>query len=123
MPEIELKVMDGVLQGRVVEVFHFQKETFRAHGTPFNFVVVDEEFIDTKERLFQRLGMPRKEFERIKICIVPKVGKHVYLADGSLTIDVDDKILDFRPENGEFFLGLDHIDKGRRTGGVGVKIN
>jgi hypothetical protein len=40
-----------------------------------------------------------------------------------LKFTVDEKILDFKPENGEFALGLDHVDKGRRTGGVGVKIN
>jgi ubiquitin carboxyl-terminal hydrolase 7 len=82
MPEIELKVIDAVVAGKIVEVFHFQKDTFRAHGSPFTFVIVEEAFADTKERLFERLGMPRKEFERIKICMVPKIGKAVYLADG-----------------------------------------
>ena len=76
--------MDNVIQGKIIEVFHFQKETFRAHGTPFSFVLIDEVFSDTKERLFERMGMPRKEFDRIKICMVPKTGKAVYLEDGKL---------------------------------------
>ncbi|CAG8707539.1 7798_t:CDS:2, partial [Racocetra fulgida] len=64
--ELELYVDD-----KIIQVFHFTKETLCAHGIPFKFVLkADEPFSQTKLRLQLRLGMNEKDFSKVKIAVV-----------------------------------------------------
>jgi ubiquitin carboxyl-terminal hydrolase 7 len=85
VPDEEIRLQEGSLDGKLVEVFHFSKEPFRSHGTPFLFrLVPGEVWSATKERLCQSMGMPRKDFDRIKIALCPRHGKHLYPEDGTI---------------------------------------
>lgn len=69
--------------GERVEVFHYSKEIFRSHSSPFNFVVLKERFEETRKRLLIKSGINKKEFERIKIIVLQGgLGKPYCPTDG-----------------------------------------
>lgn len=75
----------GVEEHFFINVFHFQNEVNRSHGTPFKFMLVEgEKFADTKKRLEKRTGFKGKSFEKIKFAIVRRANftKPVYINDG-----------------------------------------
>ena len=68
IPLDELEVSD---EDKVINVFHFTKETHRVHGIPFRFVIKKgEKFADTKQRLQIRLAVNEKDFSKFRFALV-----------------------------------------------------
>ncbi|GES93025.1 cysteine proteinase [Rhizophagus clarus] len=100
---------------RTIQVYHFTKDPIRVHGIPFKFAIKKGETLaDTKVRLRHRLDMDGKDFSKVKIAIVPgtSYAKPEYLEDDGI-------ILSEKKLSNEECLGLDHVDKTGRVGGVG----
>ncbi|RHZ60946.1 hypothetical protein Glove_350g9 [Diversispora epigaea] len=111
IPEEELKVEPN---DKIVQVYHFTKESLRTHGIPFKFVIkAGESFTDTKVRLQQRLGMGEKDFAKVRVAVVQGATypKHQYLEDDVILSDIK--------WGSDDFLGLDHVDKTGRAGRSG----
>ena len=100
VPEEELHAPEGAKR---INVFHFNREPARAHGVPFQFLMLPvrrgssfhnrranvngdqgEIFKKTKERLEKRMALKDKQFEKIKFALVPRMSyvKPTYLNDG-----------------------------------------
>ena len=70
---------------KVISCFHFNKEPSRSHGIPFQFVVKHGETLgQAKGRLQERLGIPEKDFSKIKFWFIPTAsyGKQRQIEDG-----------------------------------------
>ncbi|KAK9478111.1 hypothetical protein V1514DRAFT_307930 [Lipomyces japonicus] len=97
--------LDKTEDERYIEVYHFQKEPSRAHGTPFLFVLKPgEKFADTKVRLQKRTGLKDKQFEKVKFALVQKLhySKPLYIEDEQVVYDIAER---------DDVIGLDHLDK------------
>ncbi|KAG0139390.1 hypothetical protein CROQUDRAFT_111631 [Cronartium quercuum f. sp. fusiforme G11] len=100
-------------EGKLIDVYHFQKEQTRHHGIPFRFLIKPNEvFTDTKERLRIRLGVSDKEISKMKFSIAQfsTYTKPSYILE-------TDVIYDHKWLKGDL-LGIDHLDKSRKTGGL-----
>ncbi|CAG8517017.1 2181_t:CDS:10 [Diversispora eburnea] len=104
IPEEELKAEPN---DKIIQVYHFTKESLRTHGIPFKFV------IKAVIRLQQRLGMNEKDFAKVRVAVVQGATypKHQYLED--------DVILSEIKWGNDDYLGLDHVDKTGRAGRSG----
>ncbi|CAG8473953.1 35423_t:CDS:10, partial [Racocetra persica] len=101
---------------KIIQVFHFTKEPFCAHGIPFKFVIkADEPFSQTKLRLQLRLGMNEKDFSKVKIAIVQPES---YEDPEYISIDDDDFILSNYDFIDDELLGLDYQET--KTGRAGI---
>ncbi|KAI9685955.1 MAG: hypothetical protein M1820_010704 [Bogoriella megaspora] len=88
---------------RLIMAIHFDKETSKAHGVPFVFLVKQGEvFSDTKERISKRTGLKGKQLEKIKFAVVPR---SMYMKP---TYVEDDEILSEKMNANDEMLGLDH---------------
>ncbi|CAG8548591.1 11917_t:CDS:10 [Cetraspora pellucida] len=111
--ETELRAND-----KIIQAFHFTKETFYAHGIPFKFVIkAGEPFSATKLRLQLRLGMNENDFLRVKVAIIQPVSyaKPQYIEDNTVILSnygLTDEL-----------LGLDHVDKTGRAGRLRVVLD
>lgn len=106
IPQEELIIdSDSVL----VPVMHFQKELFTAFGIPFYVKITEGETISSlQDRIREKLGMPEKEFEKIKFCLVA-MGKLTYFPDDP---ERQLQTSDFITNNPQpLWLGLDHVNK------------
>ncbi|KAI8455154.1 ubiquitin thiolesterase [Phakopsora pachyrhizi] len=100
-------------EGKIIDVYHFQKELTRHHGIPFKFLIKPgEAFTETKERLRQRLGLTEKEIIKMKFSIAQfnTYTKPSYILD-------TDTIFDHKWSKGDL-LGIDHLDKSRKNVGL-----
>jgi len=107
IPQEEL-IMDA--DSILVPVMHFQKELFTAFGIPFYVKITDNETIaNLQDRIRDKLGLPEKEFEKIKFCLVA-MGKLTYFPDEP---DRQLQTSDFSNANSPqpLWLGLDHVNK------------
>ncbi|CAO3595063.1 unnamed protein product [Absidia cylindrospora] len=87
-----------------ITVFHYQRDTTRAHSVPFKFLIINgEPFERTNKRLQQRTGMNDKDWAKVKVSIVSKYT--------TTPIDEDDYKLCDHEFLSEDLLGLDHPDK------------
>ncbi|KAI8341471.1 hypothetical protein BC941DRAFT_416983 [Chlamydoabsidia padenii] len=87
-----------------INVFQFQRDTYRTHSVPFKFLVIkDEPFGETRKRLQQRTGMNDKDWSKVKVCIVSTYS--------TTCIENDDDKLSDHQFTSEDSLGLDHMDK------------
>lgn len=96
--------MDPGAGEMLASAFHFDKETGKAHGHPFIFLIKEvrlstpfilttthksqgELFSATKERLSKRIGLKGKQFDKIKFAVVSRsaYAKPEYLTDGMYT--------------------------------------
>ncbi|XP_066936124.1 ubiquitin carboxyl-terminal hydrolase 7-like [Clytia hemisphaerica] len=93
----------------LIPVMHFQKELFTAFGTPFFVKLSDGETIATlQERVREKLGLPEKEFDKIKFCLVA-MGKLTYFPDEP---DRPLQTSEFTRDTPQpLCLGLDHVNK------------
>ncbi|KAF4524831.1 hypothetical protein B566_EDAN014313 [Ephemera danica] len=67
----------------LVPVAHFSKDVYATFGTPIVVKVKHgESFPKVKERIQKKLGLPEKEFERIKFTVVV-MGRAIYINDDS----------------------------------------
>ncbi|KAJ3321282.1 hypothetical protein HDV06_004507 [Boothiomyces sp. JEL0866] len=115
IPQEELDV--DIKGGMIVDVFHFQKETFRSHGIPFTFLLIPgEPLSEAKVRLQERSGISKKDFERVKLF-------HVTSNYTKITPLEEDDLVIFEVCESGGCLGLEHIDRGRKSSGGGIKIN
>lgn len=76
---------------RIAYAFSFDRETNKAHGFPFSFVVKEGELLSAaKERISKRMQVKGKGFEKIKFAVVAKQGytKPEYLSDGEFSHSV-----------------------------------
>ncbi|KAI9784883.1 MAG: hypothetical protein M1816_000578 [Peltula sp. TS41687] len=106
IPEDELQAEDKT---KFINAFHFNKDPSKAHGVPFRFILKQgETFKQTKERLEKRTGLKGKLFEKIRFALVPRV---TYTKPSYLN-DEDDELYEALSE-GEFLLGLDHVDRSK----------
>ncbi|EGG09841.1 uncharacterized protein MELLADRAFT_42507 [Melampsora larici-populina 98AG31] len=99
--------------GKLIDVYHFQKEQTRHHGIPFKFLIKPGEiFTDTKERLRIRLGINEKEINKMKFSIAQfnTYTKPSYILDS-------DVIFDHKWSKGDL-LGIDHLDRSRKAVGL-----
>lgn len=104
--EVPKEEVDASETDKIINVFHYSREPQRWHGIPFKFVTKPgEKFIDTKQRLQQRLNVGEKEFAKYKFSLITSM----YYKQPSL-IDDGDVIHDHNFAQQDA-LGLDHIDK------------
>jgi ubiquitin carboxyl-terminal hydrolase 7 len=88
----------------LVTVYHFSKEPSHAHSVPFKLHVQPTDSIQNIKILIKnRLGLPDKDMEKIKLAIVTANNHASYPEDDSCTI-------------GEYweagaYIGLDHPDR------------
>ncbi|XP_023245457.1 ubiquitin carboxyl-terminal hydrolase 7 [Copidosoma floridanum] len=118
IPKDELILSEDEL---LVPVAHFQKDVFATFGVPFLFKVKHgEPFVKMKERLFKKLGVQEKEFEKFKFAIVSANKAHLINDTPEYCMDLSD----FKPHQNQIFslsnsstapqkpwLGLDHVNK------------
>jgi ubiquitin carboxyl-terminal hydrolase 7 len=100
---------------KYIHVYHFSKETSRAHGIPFKFLIKkDEIFADTKKRLQARTGINDKDWAKVKFAFVPSSAYHKPTA-----LEEESLVLGKEKWGSEDYLGLDHLDKSGRGGRLG----
>ncbi|XP_032457106.1 ubiquitin carboxyl-terminal hydrolase 7 isoform X1 [Nasonia vitripennis] len=118
IPKDELNLSEDEI---LVPVAHFHKDVFSTFGIPFFFKIKHgEPFLQMKERLFKRLDIQEKEFEKFKFAIVTANKPHFINDSPDYCMDIGD----FRPHQNQIFplsnsganqqkpwLGLDHINK------------
>ncbi|TVY85149.1 Ubiquitin carboxyl-terminal hydrolase [Lachnellula suecica] len=98
----------------IINAFHYQNEPNKSHGIPFKFRIKEgEKFSDTKTRLEKRTGIKGKNFEKIKFSVVRRshYSKPQYLSDDDILWDV--------ATSDDDMLGLDHMDRTRKTNNGG----
>lgn len=71
-----------------------------------------EPFSETCKKIAILSGLPKKDFERVKVGLVARNNKVHYAEEDEVAADYE----------GVVAIGLDHADKGRRGGGGGVVI-
>ncbi|KAJ8665675.1 hypothetical protein QAD02_007337 [Eretmocerus hayati] len=96
--EIPRDEMDLSEDELLVPVAHFHKDIFSTFGIPFLFKVKQgEPFMQMKERLFKRLGIQEKEFEKYKFAIVSANKAHFINESPDYSMDVSD----FKPHQSQ----------------------
>ncbi|XP_058793308.1 ubiquitin carboxyl-terminal hydrolase 7 [Phymastichus coffea] len=118
VPKDEVSLLDDEI---LVPVAHFYKDVYSTFGIPFFFKIKHgESFTRMKERLFKKLGVQEKEFEKFKFAIVT-ANKPQFISDSpEYCIDISD----FKPHQNQIFplsntgnisqkpwLGLEHVNK------------
>lgn len=93
----------------LIPVMHYQKELVTAFGVPFYVKLTDRETIASlQERVRLRLGLPEKEFEKIKFSLIC-MGKITYFPeDPDRQLNIQDFASSTPSPN---WLGLDHVNK------------
>ncbi|KAF8343945.1 cysteine proteinase [Cantharellus anzutake] len=113
--EIPLDELESRDAEKIIDVFHFTKETSRTHGVPFRFVLrQSERFSDTKRRLQARMGVSDSTIAKYRFALVQTshFKQPSYIADEDIVYDHK-----WLPDDA---LGLDHVDKSGRAGRTGV---
>ncbi|XP_065225865.1 ubiquitin carboxyl-terminal hydrolase 7 [Planococcus citri] len=97
----------------LIPVAHFQKDVYTTFGTPFLLKIKDKEpFSEVRERIFQKLGVTEKEFEKYKFALVI-TGRPRFLSDNMDTVI---NFQEFRSNTSvsllhKPWLGLEHTNK------------
>ncbi|BET01842.1 ubiquitin carboxyl-terminal hydrolase [Nesidiocoris tenuis] len=101
----------------LVPVAHFYKDVFSTFGTPFLIKVKNEEsFASVKEKLYKKLNIQEKEFEKFKFAVVFG-GRPNYIEDDtpySITLSEFQQVqgtAHTRP-----WIGLEHVNKAPKRG-------
>ncbi|XKL66747.1 hypothetical protein PGB90_010167 [Kerria lacca] len=101
----------------LIPVAHFQKDVYSTFGIPFLLKIKNKQpFSEVRERIFQKLGVSEKEFEKYKFAIIV-TGRPKYLTDNmDTTIDISmfrancpSMSLLHKP-----WLGLEHANKAQK---------
>jgi len=104
--EIPLDELNAPETAKIVNLFHYYKDTARWHGVPCKFVVLEgERFSDTKTRIQQRIGAQDKDFSRYKFALATAT---VFKQPAAVE---DEDILFDHKWAADDALGLDHPDK------------
>ncbi|XP_014235523.1 ubiquitin carboxyl-terminal hydrolase 7 [Trichogramma pretiosum] len=118
VPSDELNLSEDEM---LVPVAHFYKDVFSTFGIPFLFKIKQGElFPKMKERLFKKLDIQEKEFEKFKFAIVVSNKANFISESPDYCIDLSD----FKPHQNQIFplsnpnaqpqkpwLGLEHVNK------------
>lgn len=99
----------------VIQVFHYSKDSFRTHSTPFSFIIKQgERFSQTKERLLARCCMNEKEFSKVKFTYFSSGYRSSQVIEDGIIYDI--KYLDTVVASLDLqgVIGMDHIDKGAK---------
>lgn len=118
IPKDELSLSEDEI---LVPVAHFHKDVFSTFGIPFFFKIKHgEPFLKMKERLFKRLGVQEKEFEKFKFAVVTANKAHFINDSPDYCMDM----ADFKSHQNQIFpltnagaapqkpwLGLEHVNK------------
>ncbi|XP_065341533.1 ubiquitin carboxyl-terminal hydrolase 7 isoform X2 [Cloeon dipterum] len=114
IPADEIQLADEEV---LVPVAHFSKDVYATFGTPFVVKIkYGDPFSKVKERIQKKLGLPEKEFERIKFALV-LLGRAQYISEDSDYVfsqndikgTLSQPILVNTPPRP--WIGLDHVNK------------
>lgn len=100
----------------LIPVAHFQKDTFSTFGIPFLLKIKNKQlFSEVRERVFQKLGVTEKEFEKYKFAIVIKGSPKYFTENSDPVIDINMFRAASTPSGGSLihkpWLGLEHTNK------------
>ncbi|CAH2354774.1 ubiquitin carboxyl-terminal hydrolase 15 [[Candida] railenensis] len=92
--------------------FHFYKNSSYHHGIPFIFPVFPgEKFVETRARLRAKMGLGRKEFDKIKFALADLNDKGRYIDHENDEFVLYDEI---KKHQEQLSLALDHPDRSAR---------
>jgi hypothetical protein len=78
-----VSILQGKVQGLIIDGFHYYRETYRGWGQPFFVGLLDNESPEKlKERLALQLQIPPKEMEKVKIVFVNSTNKVFNIESG-----------------------------------------
>ncbi|GBB89579.1 hypothetical protein RclHR1_01630017 [Rhizophagus clarus] len=104
--EVPLDEIVVTQHDQIIQVCHFIKDPLLLHGIPFKFIIKNgEKLANTKVRLRQRLSMSKKDFSKVKICII---SGNLYVRPKYL--NDENVILSEIKLSSKDCLGLDYID-------------
>ncbi|KAL1115934.1 hypothetical protein AAG570_005429, partial [Ranatra chinensis] len=116
IPRDELNTAEDEI---LVPVAHFHKDIFSTFGIPFLIKMKQgEPFSKVKERLYKKLCIQEKEFEKFKFAIVSGGRPHFISEETEYIVNLQE----FRPTNQGTgnstrpWLGLEHINKAPKRG-------
>jgi len=114
LEEVNEEDLDSDSNSCLVQVAHFNKEVYNTFGTPFLIRMREDDNVGSiRKRIREKLGIPDKEFEKIRLAKV-QAGKAEYFSDDDEEQAVTKHFLS--PNNSTAttnrpWLGLDHINK------------
>uniref|UniRef100_F1KSR2 Ubiquitin carboxyl-terminal hydrolase 7 n=1 Tax=Ascaris suum TaxID=6253 RepID=F1KSR2_ASCSU len=116
VPEEELIVGDGEC---LLPVAHFDKDPSSTFGVPFFVKVIDgESFEGVSERIRRKLGVSEQDFSKYKLAIIVNNCVRGY-PDKQSAVSLNELAQTHLSETVTApWLGLDHTDKARGTGGT-----
>jgi hypothetical protein len=77
-------MLQGKVQGLIIDGFHFYRETYRTWGQPFFACILDGESPEKlRERLASQLQIPPKEMEKVKLVFVNSTNKVMNIESGT----------------------------------------
>lgn len=114
VPKDELNIAEDEL---LVPVAHFYKDIFSTFGIPFLVKIKNgEPFSRVKERLYRKLCIQEKEFEKFKFAIVSQ-GRPLFInEDNEYTVNIQEFKQNQGSSNSRPWLGLEHINKAPKRG-------
>uniref|UniRef100_A0A146KS22 Ubiquitin carboxyl-terminal hydrolase 7 n=1 Tax=Lygus hesperus TaxID=30085 RepID=A0A146KS22_LYGHE len=114
IPKDELNLASDEL---LVPVAHFYKDVFSTFGIPFLIKVKHEEsFASVKEKLYKKLNIQEKEFEKFKFAVVYGGRPHYINDDAPYTITLHEFMQSSGGVHTRPWIGLEHVNKAPKRG-------
>ncbi|XP_014255041.1 ubiquitin carboxyl-terminal hydrolase 7 isoform X2 [Cimex lectularius] len=116
IPKDELQLADDET---LVPVAHFHKDVFSTFGIPFLIKVKNREpFPSMKEKLYKKLCIQEKEFEKFKFALICGGRPHYISDDSDFTIKLSEFTQNQSGSNVQTrpWIGLEHINKAPKRG-------
>ncbi|KAL0278652.1 UNVERIFIED_CONTAM: hypothetical protein PYX00_000410 [Menopon gallinae] len=105
IPKDEVELQDDEM---LLPVAHFHKEMYSTFGIPFFLKIKNgEPFSKVKDRIFKKLDIQEKEFEKFRFAIVTSRCK--FIEDADCIMNVNE--LKNNYANAKPWLGLEHVNK------------